>query len=461
MQPYVSAAGEYGTVLWGMIRIPYEMTNHHFLAVGATGSGKTVLIHALMKSLFPRIKTDKKFRAFIYDDKPDFMPFARAFKLDEHGATLDQYVWSLDPFDANGFAWDIASDVTTKAEAMQVASVLAPVDSGVPDTYWQQATQDFLAAVLLSFHEANGKTWSLRDVMLSFTSEPRLRTILARSLNAQRMVRFYLGANSLGDVLAVLQSKLGPYGVAASLYSHAKEKKSVREWSKSNAILLVTGRSIFSQAMKPINQAIFRMVSLLLLNEQDDVPGSTDSTETDSNWIFLDEIREIGKLQGYHELANKGRSKGVRLVLGFQSIEGLSAEHGEAAANEIANLCGHRTFLHTTSVTTRNWEADQVGKVVVDETVFTYSQSVSKNDWSSGVSWQTKRQTRQAMEAADFDQNLKLATPENGVTSLNFIPYVGVYVSWVPWDWVLTNLHQPEPEHFSETLRSGKEQMLV
>jgi hypothetical protein len=265
LAPYESEPDEYRTALWGMLRIPYEMTTQHFLTVGATGSGKTIQIHALMKSVLPRIKTDKKFRAFIYDDKPDFMPFARQLGLED-------FVWCLDPFDANGFAWDIAADVTTTAEALQVASVLAPLDDGVKDPYWQRGTQDFLAAVLLNFHEVNGSKWTFRDVVLAFSSERRLRNILARDKDTERMARLYLKSKSLRDVLAVLNSKLQPYSVTAALYSKAKEKRSIREWHKTNAILLVTGRSIFSQAVKPINQALFRMVSLLILNDPDNNP---------------------------------------------------------------------------------------------------------------------------------------------------------------------------------------------
>jgi hypothetical protein len=450
--PYVPAPGEYQTAHWGMLRIPYEMTTHHFLVVGATGAGKTVLIHSLMNSVLPRIKTDKSFRAFIYDDKPDFMPFARHLGL-------EKYVWNFDPFDANGVAWDIAADVTTTAEAMQVASVLAPVDENVSDKFWQQATQQFLGAVLENFSKENGRKWTLRDVMLAFSSETRLRKILSRNAGTERRARFFLGAHSLDDVLAVLQSKLGPYDVTASLYSHAKEKRSVREWANTNAILLVTGRSAFSEASRPINQALFRMVSLLLLNRTDRSPKEREDAKSQSNWIFLDEVREIGKLKGYHELANKGRSKGVRLVLGFQSIEGMKAEHGEHAANEITNLCAHRTFIHTTCVQTRNWEAEQLGNTVLDETVFTFSQTVGNNSsWSSGVSWQTKRETRKAMEPADFDQNLKLVTPEDGFNALNFIPYIGTYVSWVPWSWILTHVPEPKLEYYTEELRPGDHQ---
>jgi hypothetical protein len=201
-------------------------------------------------------------------------------------------------------------------------------------------------------------------------------------------------------------------------------------------------------------------MSLLLVNKRDERPGGNAPGEVESNWVFLDEIREIGKLQGYHELANKGRSKGVRLVLGFQSIEGMKTEHGDHAADEIANLCAHRTFLHTTSVNTRKWEAEQVGTVVVDETVFNFSNTVSKGGWSNTVSHQTNRVTRQALEASDFDQNIKIATPENGLIALNFIPYIGTYVSWVPWTWVLKNVPFPPRESFSDEQRPGDHQKL-
>lgn len=449
--PYSSDPDEYATAFWGMLRVPYEETTQHFLAVGSTGSGKTVLIQALMRSVLPRIKTDKSFRAFVYDDKLDFVPLARQLGL-------EKFVWSLDPFDANGYAWDIAADVTTPAEAMQVASVLAPVDTKVPDPYWQQATQDFLAAVLLNFREVNGRDWDLRDVILTFQTEEILRKILARDKETESLAHFYLGAHSLADVLAVLSSRLGRYRIPAALYSKAKRKTGVREWHKKNAILLVTGRSVFSEATRPINQAIFQLVSILLLNKRDVKPRGNARKTTESNWIFLDEIREIGKLKGYHELANKGRSKGVRMVLGFQSIEGMMVEHEQHGANEIANLCAHRSYLHSDSGITRTWEAEQVGAVVVEETVFSFSTTVSKDGTSHTTGQQAQRQTRQSMEASDFDVNLKQATPENGLTALHLVPYIGSYVSHVPWTWIKQHSPIPEEKFQKDAQRTGDEQ---
>jgi hypothetical protein len=432
LEPYSSKPGEYDTVSWGMIRIPYVETENHFLAVGATGSGKTLMIHALMKTVLPKIKTHPNFRAFVYDDKPDFLPFAKQLEL-------EQYVWNFDPFDANGVAWDMAADVTTYAEAEQVAAVLAPIDPGLHEPYFQQAVQGFLSAVLISFMETCGTNWTLRDVLLAFSSKPRLEKVLNRHPQSIRRSRAFLGANkSLGEVLSTLRTKLGPYEIPAALWAHAKEKRSVRKWHESNAILLVRNREIFSQAVRPINQALFRMASLFLLNQPD--------SQTRSSWVFLDEIREIGRLEGFHALGNKGRTKGVRLVLGFQSISGMRAEHRDKnAADEIANVCGHRTFLHTDCAMTREWAAGHMGNIVVDETVFSFSKA-SGDRSPSGVSWQTKREARQSMQASDFDQNLKKVSFENGLTALNTVPTVGTYVSWVPSEWIDANLPRPEEE---------------
>ncbi|MGV2342203.1 MAG UNVERIFIED_CONTAM: type IV secretion system DNA-binding domain-containing protein [Planctomycetaceae bacterium] len=45
----------------------------HFLAVGTTGSGKTVVMRLLMQSVLPEIGSGNDVRAVIYDAKQDMM----------------------------------------------------------------------------------------------------------------------------------------------------------------------------------------------------------------------------------------------------------------------------------------------------------------------------------------------------------------------------------------------------
>lgn len=62
LQGNLSEASEYGaaTIHWGPFRLPFEAATHHFCAVGAHGTGKTLLMRLLMQSVLPYIGTDWK-----------------------------------------------------------------------------------------------------------------------------------------------------------------------------------------------------------------------------------------------------------------------------------------------------------------------------------------------------------------------------------------------------------------
>jgi hypothetical protein len=445
LQPYQAKPGEYDTVLWGMLRVPEEETQKHCAVIGATGSGKTLMIHGLMTSVLPRVNERQNFRAFIYDNKPDFLPFA-------HELGLAKQVWNFDPFHKDGVAWDIANDVTSVAEAQQVAAALAPVDSKLTQKYFDEAAQLLLEAVMIAFIEISGKEWTFRDVLLVCSSAKRIKklTALSKHYSVKANVAAIFGPEKSPDeVVASINVRFGPYKVAAALWSQAREKRSVREWRDKNAILLITGRSDFKQALRPINQALFRLASVLLLTQGD--------SKERASWFFLDEVREIGKLEGLRELANTGRSKGVRLVLGFQTIEGMRAEHEENPADEIINLCANKTFLHSNSEKTRKWMAESLGEIEVDETVFTHSHTSGPTGTSVGVSWNTQRQSRPSMRQEDLEQNIKPVSEEYGFTALNTVPLIGSYISWVPIRWS----DQPTSEEKHDELREAKHQELL
>lgn len=443
--PYVAEPDEFATIAWGGIRLPAEEARKHCLVVGGTGSGKTLLIHALMRSVLPQITRAQDFRAFIYDDKLDFLPFAREIGI-------EQYVWNLDPYNEDGLAWDIAADADSQEAARQVAEALAPVESQ-HQPYFDTAAQQLIAAALIRLGERCGSNWTLRDVLLACVD----RKVLGDLLEGSKDV-FVLRAtknltsprDSTADVMGTISQKLSPYAPVAALWSTAKKKVSIKDWHRTNAILLLVMRQGCSVALQPINQALFRLASSHLV----------DDVRTDrQSWMFLDEVREIGRLRGLTALTNKGRDKGVRVVMGFQTIEGLQvAWGGKEAGSEAANICANRIYLHSDSPDTCQWMAQHVGAIEVEETIFQQSLSKERPGHTDGGSWDQKRNTRSTMHASDFGENLKSASPEDGLTALNIIPVIGTYVSWMPWSWVLK--HLPKPENFEEKVRTPEQQRL-
>ncbi len=105
-------------VKWGSYRLPAEAATEHFLFVGSTGSGKSVLIKMLMNSAFKEQAADGT-RAVVYDAKQDILPFLSHLVPQER-------IQILHPFDTRGWAWDIAKDVTSLLAARQIASILVP-----------------------------------------------------------------------------------------------------------------------------------------------------------------------------------------------------------------------------------------------------------------------------------------------------------------------------------------------
>ena len=308
------------------------------------------------------------------------------------------------------------------------------MDKGLKEPFFQQAVHGLFEAVLIRLREVAGERWTLRDAIVVFDYQKILAKFLTSDQTARLADSFFKARRSYSDVRASIRAKLRPYDIAAALWSKVTDKKkhvSVIEWAQSNKILVVTHRDNFENAIKPINQAVFRMVSLTLLARFDSL--------TRSSWVFMDEIREIGVLQGYHALANKGRSKGVRLAIGFQTIEGLITEHKDAnAAYELANIIGNKTFLHSNSDITCAWAARHVGSCDVKETVFSHSNTWGSSP-SSSVSETTKTERKEILDASHFEANLKKVTPESGLTAINKVSSVGTYVSWVPFEWIETN----------------------
>lgn len=91
---------------WGNHRVPESAVTQHFLVVGTTGSGKSIVQRLLMKDVLTSIKPGSDKRALIFDAKSDAVPF-----LHHIGSTCP--VYSLNPFEARedfprAVAWDSA-----------------------------------------------------------------------------------------------------------------------------------------------------------------------------------------------------------------------------------------------------------------------------------------------------------------------------------------------------------------
>src|SRR5262249_3489892 len=128
---------------WGGVFLPWSAAVKHFLVIGCTGAGKTMVLDLLLKSALPgRVGKGSDERALVYDNKTEAVPVLSAlgvpFKI-------------LHPFDRRGVALDFAAMVPTHTHALEIAAILMPQAKNVgTDPFWVDAPRNLLASVLTS-----------------------------------------------------------------------------------------------------------------------------------------------------------------------------------------------------------------------------------------------------------------------------------------------------------------------
>jgi len=345
--------------LWGGIWVPIQEANKHFFIIGATGSGKTLSLRLLMQEVLPLVGgrrgdgTPLDHRALVYDAKQDMLAYLYGMGI------APARIKILNPFDARCAAWNIAADVTAPATALQIAAILIPEEKNSSQPFFANAARHLLYGVMLAFILASPGRWTFRDLCLAMRSEEGMRDILSRSEHTEHLVAMYLNeGDTLNSVKATIAAKMMPYEVVAALWSRSTETVSLRDFldPEKERLLLVLGNAEESrEAVDAINRVLFQRLSELVV-------GQPESEER-RTWIFLDEVREAGRLDGLRSLLLRGRSKGVCVVLGFQDIDGLKEVYGEYQAQEMVGQCGYKAILRLESPTTAEWASLHFGTV--------------------------------------------------------------------------------------------------
>lgn len=342
---------------WGGLRLPLSAATLHFAAIGATGSGKSVTLTLLMQEAF-QMHAFGIVRGLIYDAKRDVSSTLAAI-----GGT-DQ-IAILNPFDARALAWDIAQDITDETSARQVAQTLIPKNERENQPFFNDAARDLVSGAITSLQNLAPQHWCLRDLLQAVASESTLRSVLlATDATSHYIEQYFQPKTTLQNILSAIATHMGPYrAIAAAWYQAAQAGRtfSLNDWISHPRVLVLGEDETNRAALAAVNRLIFTRATELLLNQPERCTTLT--------WVFLDELRDLGRLDALNRLLLKGRSKNVSVVLGFQDIEGLREVYGDKVANEIVGQCGNYAFLKLNSPTTADWASHAIGEQEVMETI--------------------------------------------------------------------------------------------
>jgi len=437
VEAILKAQTEDGNLRFGRFQFPARVAHGHFACVGATGSGKTMIQRLLMQSVLTKIGRGRGSRALIYDAKQDLISILAGMKL-------SCSIRLFHPLDTRGTAWDLAADITSPASALQRASLLIPRSDRDTNPFFTNAARHLLFGVLLQCLLRVPGQWSFRQVLLMLRDTQLLRLILDLSEETRHLLQYCTHEGTFQNLVSTLLTYIGPYEIVAAAWDRSTSRLGLRAWLEEESILILGHDEANRVAIDTLNRMVFQRLTELILGQ-----GEVTAANPRQTWLFLDEVREMGKLEGLSRLLTKGRSKGVAAVLGFQDVAGLHDVYGREVAEELLGQCNSTVILRLNSPGTAKWASQLFGTREVLERSRNLNRSRSSRNLgfdfsaSSGEAISSGITKRDVVLESEF-LDLPEPSPGGGLSAYFLNPITGGFRDHLPGDWIRTHLVSPD-----------------
>lgn len=424
------------SVFWAMRNLPVTEAVKHFLVCGATGTGKSLTIDLLIKSIAHRFvprpdepasesspnstaesrSGDSIIKAsgqqlILFDAKCDALPKLAALGL-QNGQ--DNF-WILNPFDRRSAEWRFSEAVTSPGMARALATLLIPEERGSNAPFFADAARELVYAVLQSLNKVAGSDWDFRDLLCALDSRENIEGVTLQHPSAHRLAKRVLDDERHSNgVLSTMASKLGRFEQVAALW-HSLPKHaprfSVKEFLKKPGVLVLGNDPVLRDSFWPINAILLKALANEILRGPE--------VHFPRFWFVLDEFRAMEKIDCIHDLLNRGRSKGVSVLLGIQTYEGLADVYGDNGANDILSQCGSKTFLRAGGPRTAEWAERFFNKVRRIEENHSESTGTQNNSETTNYALQER-----SMFLASFFLDLPFPVRGGAYVAVCDVPYL-------------------------------------
>jgi type IV secretory pathway TraG/TraD family ATPase VirD4 len=418
-------------IYFGGLELDEDSAPYHFMLVGATGSGKTLNFRMMMGGILPDIISLTEQRAVVFDVKQDNISVISGILEDSAKKNnlfidINDHLIITNPFDERCYEWDMATDITSPEVALQVATILIPEEES-QNRFFSDAARDLLNGVMNAFIEKHPKDckdgWGLSDLVYTMRSEDRIRQVLSNTVEGQDLLKLYLGMEKTTlSIVATVRARLAPFEVPAALWKRARtsdgkpRRFSLEEFLSSSKILILGNHQTASAPIQAINRLLFRRLSELILSQHESKSRRT--------WIFLDEVRKLGKLEGLDDLMTNGRSKGACVVLGFQDISGFRSVYGKDVADEITSMPASYGILRVSGAETPQWASQLFGERDAVQKMRNRSFGMNNGGWQQGSGESEQFQKEQKLYLPSEFRLLPNPTPGEPLEGIFFSAFL-------------------------------------
>lgn len=337
----------------------------HMLFVGGTGCGKTTLFYHFVDQL--QKKMTKNDVMIVFDSKGDF--YSRFYKPGQY------VIGNSRQYRDQSLKWNIFKEILADGGSDRdcilnsneiCKSLFEERAKNTTNAFFPNAARDILASLMVCIIREAKKDKSLLSSlynnelkeMLDGSDSTMLQGIL-RSHPDMRSVCSYIDGDGG-------QSQ----GVMAELYSVVREVLmgvfaekggfSMREFvrRRDRNVLYVEYDLSIGSVLTPVYRLLFDMALKEALGRQKN-QGNV--------YLICDEFRLLPHLQHIDDGVNFGRSLGVKIIAGLQSIEQLYEIYGESRGKNIAAGFSSIFAFKANDITTRDYVSNLFGKNVLLE----------------------------------------------------------------------------------------------
>lgn len=379
-------------------RIPISpmLTNTGLLCIGAVGSGKTNFLMPLLQQVVA-----SPHRSLILDVKGDYTACLRY--------PQNEFIL-LAPWDQRGWRWDIAKDVTTLSQARLFAeSCIPPSDEPI----WSTGARQVFAGIMHHLCKTQPCNWTLFDfIKLTRLPDNQLMGIIYDgNPDAARVIMNLSDGNRTGQSIMInMGAFIGPLADLAWSWERNPEAPtfSLRDWLAGDTELprgiLIQSRRAFGE----VSEAMINALVTLLTNRIVDTafPESDARPDDWRLYLALDEIAQSRKIEALQSLSSAGRSKGLHLIVGIQSITQLKKIYSPEFADLLYTNLLTRYIGRTPDGDSAEWIARKLSVQEVERLKNSRSNTQAEAGLSSQESWDWTRESKRVLLPSQLSSDL-------------------------------------------------------
>lgn len=305
-----------GGVTLAGVPLSREDETMHVAAIGATGSGKSTALRALMADAIRRGD--------------------RHVVADPDGGSISAFYAPgdivLNPFDQRCAHWDLLSEIERPGDYAFIAQSLLP-HLGVGDhDQWINYAQQLLAGAMENFITLQLGSSDDFTAMLAEAKLGELKQLCAGTPAA----RFFEegGERMLASILGTLSPAIGHLRLISAVEG---EPFTIRRWIRGGTGSLWMPYA--ANQVAAIKGLISCWMNIAILETL-----SLEPSRYRRIWFHVDELDALGRIEGLKDAQARLRKFGGCVAVGFQSFAQVKQVYGEGAQTIIEN-CGNLLLL--------------------------------------------------------------------------------------------------------------------